>query len=200
MIAAAILAAGESSRMGSPKPLLPIDGSFFLERIVSALRRTRVGAIVVVLGHRAEEIRPRIAHLPVRVVVNERYREGQLSSLQAALRSLAADAPDALLLHLVDHPLLDPALVDLMIERFYATGKRIVVPRYRESRGHPVLVSREFFGELLALEAGRGANEVIRAHAAETLEIETDSEGVAIDIDTPEEYRRLLRSRKDGEA
>jgi molybdenum cofactor cytidylyltransferase len=200
MIAAAVLAAGESRRMGSPKPLLPIDGSFFLEKIVAALGRTRIAAIVVVLGHRAEEIRPRIAHLPVRVVVNDRYREGQLSSLQAALRSLAAESPDALLLHLVDHPLVDPALVDLMIERYYATGKRVVVPRYRGRRGHPVLISRELFPELLALEAGRGANEVIRAHAAETLEVETEWEGVAVDIDTPDEYERFLRSRKDGQA
>ena len=91
MIVAIVLSAGESSRMGSPKALLPIGGVSFIEEIVRALKGTKIDRIIVVLGHHAEEIRKRIAHLPVTFVVNRDYAKGQLSSLIVAIRSLAAE-------------------------------------------------------------------------------------------------------------
>jgi molybdenum cofactor cytidylyltransferase len=193
MIVAVILAAGESSRMGQPKALLPIEGIRFIEKIVNSLESTRVGKIVVVLGHNAEEMRLKIADLPVEPVINRDYKQGQLSSLLAAIRSVSsgyANDVDGVLVHLVDHPYISPDLVNLMIERFYRTKKLIVVPRYRERRGHPVIFSKALFAELLATPLDQGAKAVVYAHSSETLEIVTDDEGVTIDIDTPEEYRR----------
>jgi len=196
MIAAVVLSAGESSRMGSPKALLPISGVPFIEEIVRALKGTKIDRIIVVLGHHAEEIQKRIAHLPVTFVVNRDYAKGQLSSLIVAIRSLAAEKTtekvDGVLVHLVDHPFISPALVDHMIDRFYETKKLIVIPRCGGRRGHPVIFSSRLFPELLSAPLEKGAKIVVHAHRDETLEIETDFAGVTIDIDTPEEYRQYL--------
>jgi len=194
MIAAVVLSAGESSRMGRPKALLPIEGETFIGRIVTALKRTQVGKIVVVLGHNADQLAAAIRPLAVEILVNPDYKLGQLSSLQVAARHLQNDADcDGMLLHLVDHPYIDAALVDRMIQRFHETPKDIVVPRWRGKRGHPVLFSRRLFAELLAAPLDQGAKAVVNAHANETLEIETDEEGIALDIDTPELYRQHVK-------
>ncbi|MBI2987703.1 MAG: nucleotidyltransferase family protein [Deltaproteobacteria bacterium] len=193
MIVAVVLSAGESSRMGSPKALLPISGVSFIEEIVHALKETKVGRIIVVLGHHAEEIQKKMAHLPVIFVVNEGYAKGQLSSLVAAIRSFGPhEKVDGVLVHLVDHPFISPILVDQMIDRFYESEKLIIVPRYQGRKGHPVLFSRELFPELLGAPLDQGAKAVVHSHRDRTLEIDTDYQGVTIDIDTPEEYRRYL--------
>ena len=97
---------------------------------------------------------------------------------------------DGILVHLVDHPYINPDLVNLMIDRFYETKKLIVVPRYQGRRGHPVIFSRTLFAELLAAPIDQGAKAVVQAHRGDTLESDTEDEGVTIDIDTPEEYRK----------
>jgi molybdenum cofactor cytidylyltransferase len=197
MIVAVILSAGESSRMGRPKALLPIDGVRFIERIVTTLKATRVGRIVVVLGHNITELRQKISDLPVDLVINPDYQRGQLTSLVAAIRNIEtgkdAERVDGILVHLVDHPYINADLVNLMIDRFYETKKLIVVPRYQNRRGHPVIFSRALFAELLAAPLDRGAKAVVHAHRDETLEIDTNDEGAIIDIDTPEEYRRHVK-------
>jgi molybdenum cofactor cytidylyltransferase len=193
MIVAVILSAGESSRMGRPKALLPIDGVRFVEKIVAALKSTDIGNITVVLGHHAEEMRQKIGDLPVTILVNHDYKQGQLSSLQVAIRHLESSSEgspvDGILVHLVDHPYISATLVDLMIDRFYETKKLIVVPRFQGRRGHPVIFARALFLELLAAGTDQGAKPVVYAHRDDTLEIDTEDQGVLIDIDTPEEYR-----------
>jgi molybdenum cofactor cytidylyltransferase len=199
MIVAVILSAGESSRMGRPKALLPIDGVRFIERIVTTLKATRVGRIVVVLGHNITELRQKISDLPVDLVINPGYKRGQLTSLVAAIRNIEtgkdAERVDGILVHLVDHPYINADLVNLMIDRFYETKKLIVVPRYQNRRGHPVIFSRALFAELLAAPLDQGAKAVVHAHRDETLEIDTNDEGAIIDIDTPEEYRTHVEKK-----
>lgn len=183
--------------MGSPKALLPFAGKTFLEHIVSSLMETEVGKIVVVLGHRAEEIRSQVAHLPVTWVVNKDYAKGQLSSLIAAIRHLGeaeTSEVDGLLVHLVDHPLISPELINQMIACFYESKKPIVLPRYRGKRGHPVIFSKDLFAELLSTPLEEGAKVVVHAHRADVLEVETDEAGVTVDIDTQDEYRKLIGS------
>jgi molybdenum cofactor cytidylyltransferase len=200
MIVAVVLSAGESSRMGRAKAFLPFEGKTFIEVIVNALKRSRVGEIIVVLGHKADETRPRIELLPVTPLINPDYKNGQLSSLQVAIRHLMGSAAsaniDGVLVHLVDHPYINPALVDRMIESFYASQKLIVLPRYRSRRGHPVIFSASLFGELLQAPLNEGAKAVVNAHRQDTLELETDEAGVIIDIDTPDEYRRHVKEEK----
>lgn len=194
MIVAVVLSAGESSRMGRPKALLPIDGQTFIEKIVAALKQTKVGKIIVILGHNARELQSKISHLPVEILINTDYKLGQLSSLQLAVRNLQADLEcDGMLVHLVDHPYLAPALVEEMIRRFYETKKRIIVPKFHGKRGHPVIFSNALFDEILSAPMEEGAKAVVNAHRAETLEIETEEEGIAVDIDTPELYQQHVR-------
>lgn len=194
MIIAVVLSAGESSRMGRPKALLPIQGQKFIERIVRVIGQSRVGRTIVVLGHHADQLRGQIEHLPVEVVINPDYRSGQLSSLQVAIRHIRDDDRcDGMLVHLVDHPFIDVALVDALIESFFETKKMIVVPSYKGKRGHPVIFSRELFGELLNAPLDQGAKAVVNAHRQETLEIEWHDEGITLDIDTPELYRQHVR-------
>ncbi|HEY7218742.1 MAG TPA: nucleotidyltransferase family protein [Candidatus Binatia bacterium] len=194
MIAAVVLAAGESSRMGSPKALLPIDGETFIERIVGVLKQTQIGEVVIVLGHNAAELKPRIKCLPAEILINPDYKLGQLSSLQVAVRRLRTHADcDGMLVHLVDHPYLKPALVDEMIQRFYDSKKLIVVPRCGGKRGHPVIFSLALFDELLNAPMDQGAKAVVNAHRGETLELETDEAGITVDIDTPELYRQHVK-------
>lgn len=192
MIAALVLAAGESRRMGRPKAFLPVRGTTFIERIVRTLEQTKVDGIVVVLGHEASRMAKRIEHLEVETVVNENYRLGQLSSLQAGIRALEGRDIDGILVHLVDHPFIDQALVNHMIDEFYRSHKLIVVPRYRNRRGHPVIFSKQLFAEFLSAPAEQGAKAVVHAHREDSLEIETGQPGVLIDIDTPEEFRKHL--------
>jgi molybdenum cofactor cytidylyltransferase len=199
MIVAVVLSAGESSRMGRPKALLPVDGVRFIEKIVTALKSTRVAKIIAVLGHDADEMRRQIGDLPVTMVVNPNYKQGQLSSLVAAINSIQSSkdsaSVDGILVHLVDHPYINPDLVNLMIDRFHETKKLIVVPRYQGRRGHPVIFSSALFAELLAAPPDQGAKTVVHAHRDETLEIDTEDEGVTIDIDTPEEYRQHVKEQ-----
>ena len=194
MIAAVVLSAGESSRMGRPKALLPIDGQTFIEKIVGALKQTSVGKILVVLGHNADDMKRRMQHLPVQMLVNPDYKLGQLSSLHVAVRHLEKDGNcDAMLVHLVDHPYIDAKLVEAMVARFAETGKLIIVPRHGGKRGHPVIFSRKLFGELLSAPMDQGAKAVVNAHRDDTLEIDTKDEGITVDIDTPELYRQHVK-------
>jgi molybdenum cofactor cytidylyltransferase len=194
MIVAIVLSAGESSRMGRPKALLPIEGETFIGRIVASLKQTQVGKIIVVLGHNSDLLAAAIRPLAVDILINTNYKLGQLSSLQVAVRNLLPDADcDGMLVHLVDHPYIDASLVDRMIQQFYESKKDIVVPRCRGKRGHPVLFSRALFGELLDAPMDQGAKAVVNAHRDDTLEVETDEAGITVDIDTPELYRRHVK-------
>ena len=194
MIAAVVLSAGESSRMGQPKALLPIDGQTFIERIVGALKQTSIARVIVILGYDADEMKQRVGHLPIEILVNPDYKLGQLSSLQVAVRHLEKTADcDGMLVHLVDHPYIDSGLVATMIERFYQSGKLLVVPRHNGKRGHPVIFSRKLFGELLAAPMDQGAKAVVNAHRDDTLEIDTHDEGITVDIDTPELYKKYVK-------
>jgi molybdenum cofactor cytidylyltransferase len=194
MIISVVLSAGESSRMGRPKALLPIEGQNFIERIVGALKQSRAGRIVVVLGHDADEMRRQIDHLPIDIIINTDYKNGQLSSLWSAIRHIENETRcDGMLVHLVDHPYIDRWLVDLMIQRFYETKKLIVVPRHQGKRGHPVIFSRDLFVELLRAPMDQGAKAVVNAHRQETLEIDWQDEGITLDIDTPELYRQHVK-------
>jgi len=180
--------------MGRPKALLPIEGQRFIERIIGVLGQSKVGRIIVVLGHQADQLRGQIEHLPVEIVINSDYRSGQLSSLQAAIRHIENDDRcDGILMHLVDHPFIEVALVDALVQHFCETKNLIVVPRYKGKRGHPVIFSRELFEELLNAPLDQGAKAVVNAHRQETLEIEWKDEGITLDIDTPELYRRYVK-------
>jgi molybdenum cofactor cytidylyltransferase len=192
MLAAAILAAGESKRMGQPKALIPFQGSSFVEHLIAATRHARVGLTRVVLGAGAEGIRAQLKIDPAWVVVNGDWPKGQLSSIHAAIRSLPVGATGGILVCPVDHPLISAHLVAALIAAFDAGGKMIVLPKYRGRRGHPVIFRVELYEELLAASAEVGARQVVWSHAAEVAEVETDEEGVILNLNDPETVRKAI--------
>ena len=188
MINALVLAAGESRRMGQPKPLLRFGATTFLEQIVSVLRHSDVDRITVVLGARAEAIRAAVDLPDVDIVVNEAYARGQLSSLIAGLQS-APPQTEAILLCLVDNPFITTSAVNCVIRAFRETGKPIIVPVASNRRGHPALFARAVFPELLNAPADQGARAVVTAHADRVQEVDVRDSSVLVRIDTPEDYR-----------
>jgi len=192
MIAGLILAAGESTRMGMDKATLAYRGRTFLEAIVQTLREAGIERLVVVLGHHAQEIQRQVRLEAAEVVINPDYRSGQTSSLQAGLRALSADDPEALLLCLVDHPAISQGTVRSLVATFRQSGAPVVIPTYRGRRGHPVLIARPVFEELLGLPRGVGADSVVRKYRPTTQFVELEDEGVVTDIDDRESYARLV--------
>jgi molybdenum cofactor cytidylyltransferase len=191
MIAGLILAAGESSRMGRDKALLTYRSKTFLESVIETLRAAGIERIAVVLGHHADEIRRAVNLEGVEWAVNPDYRSGQTSSLQAGLRALAADSPEAVVLCLVDHPAVSAETVRKLVTAFRDSGAPIAIPVQKLQRGHPVVISRDLFDELLGLDVDEGANIVIRKHRERIRFIEVEDPGVLLDVDDAETYRQL---------
>jgi molybdenum cofactor cytidylyltransferase len=185
MLAAVILSGGASRRMGTPKALLPYRGGTFLEHLLSVTEHPRIGWRRVVLGADAAAIAERV-ELPVdEVVINENWEDGQLSSIQAGVRSLP-EGTDGMLLCLVDHPLISRELVGALVERFYESGKPVVLPVYKGRRGHPVIFASRLYAELLSAPLETGARAVVWAHRDEVCEMETSEEGCVLNLNDPD--------------
>ena len=185
-IAAIILSAGKSERMGRPKALLEFGGKTFLQTILDAVAASRVKHTVVVLGHHREAISEaiRLDH----AVFNKDYELGMITSLQTGIRTLP-DC-DGAMLFLVDHPVVEPGTIDALIRSF--KPGHIVLPTHDGRRGHPVLFSRAVLDEILDLPSNAGANQVVRKDPQRIVEVPVKSSGVTIDIDTPEQYESFL--------
>jgi molybdenum cofactor cytidylyltransferase len=193
-LAVAILAGGESRRMGSPKALLPYREKTFLEQLIEVTRHSRVGITKIVVGAHAQEIAASLPSWGHSIVVNENWQQGQLSSIQAAIRSLPPSATSGLMICPVDHPMISAELVARLIEEFDSTGKPIVLPTYRSRRGHPVIFGAALYDELLSASAELGARQVVWAHPADVAELSTEEEGVVLNINDPETLKRALES------
>ncbi len=184
-VAAVILAAGASSRMGSPKPLLELDGETFLDRLIGLFAGV-CRPVVVVLGYNADRIRAGIRRgLEAEIVVNPAPERGMLSSLQCGLARVTGGA----MFTPVDYPCISRATVEALAAVAEAP---VAMPTFAGRRGHPVRVSPEVAAELRALPLDAQARDVIRRHSASTVFVEVADEGIVNDIDTPEAYRELM--------
>jgi molybdenum cofactor cytidylyltransferase len=192
MLAVAILAAGESRRMGTPKALLPYRGKTFLEHLIEVTRHARVGITQIVLGAGADDIREKLRLDASSVVLNENWREGQLSSIQAAIRALPAGKTEGLILCPVDQPLISAEIVAQLIARFDSSGKLIVLPTHRGRRGHPAIFRASLYEELLEASAEVGARQVVWAHSQDIEEFPTEEEGVVLNLNDPETLKKVL--------
>ena len=189
MLAAVILSGGSSERMGSPKALVPFQGKTFLEHLLEITKHQSIGIRRVVLGAHAEPIAKEVHLAADEIVINEDWEAGQLSSIQAALRSLP-EGTEGMLLCLIDHPLVTENLVAELIEKFQASHAPIVLPVYEGRRGHPVIFSAAVYEELLDAPADKGARAVVWAHRGKVVELPTYEEGCVLNLNDPETLQR----------
>jgi molybdenum cofactor cytidylyltransferase len=195
-IAGVILAAGTSSRLGSPKQLLDLGGKPVLAHTLAALQQTELEPIIVVLGHEADQIAASVDLSQVQTIFNPEYRTGQSSSVRAAVAALPPDI-DAVLFLLGDQPLVEPAVIERLTFAYYQDQPLIVQPKYREGRGNPVMISRSLFGALAELTGDTGARPLIEQHRDQVRLVDVSEHSRPDDIDTHEDYERI---RRDFEA
>jgi molybdenum cofactor cytidylyltransferase len=198
-IAALLLAAGKSIRMGANKMLAEIDGRPMVARTAQRLLSSHARPIVAVLGNEADAVDAALGKLPVGRVRNPDYADGLSTSLKSGLAALPADI-DGVIVCLGDMPLVTGRDVDRLIAAFNPVeGRAIAVPTRRGQRGNPVLWSRQFFAEMAALSGDQGARRLIEEHADLVAEVEMETDSVLTDVDTPEalaQLREQVRSRE----
>jgi molybdenum cofactor cytidylyltransferase len=205
MITAIVPAAGLSTRMGGalPKPLLPWGASTVIGTVASTLLAAGAGEVIVVTGHQREAIEAALAGRALRCVFNPDYGSGEmLSSIQAGLAAASPESRGALLA-LADQPQMQLAVVQQVLRAFEASGGQgLVIPSHAMRRGHPILLPRWLWEEVLALPAGDTLRSVIQRHTAAIRYVAVDTASVLADLDTPEQYAeaRDMRLRKSPQS
>jgi molybdenum cofactor cytidylyltransferase len=190
MITAVILAAGESKRMGQPKMLLPLGEETVIVHVINVFRKAGLKNILVVTGGARGQVEGAISHLNVMTVYNVNFAEGEmLSSIQCGIGALTRQTK-AILIGLGDQPQVQERSVRMICESFEDTRSDIVVPSYQMRRGHPWLVARPLWDELLKLESPRSLRDFLNAHREEIHYLNIDDPGILADLDTPEDYKR----------
>jgi molybdenum cofactor cytidylyltransferase len=178
--------------MGRPKQLLPFRGSTVIECIVDSALKTSLSKVVVVLGHRADELRPLLEKRDVTVVINPEYKRGQSSSIQVGLDAVRQDV-DAVLFLLGDQPLITPETIDCLISAYASSSGPIVMPLFNGKRGNPVLFDRQTFERIDALKGDTGARVLFQEYAEQIVEVPFHDPSVRFDIDTEQDYLLLKK-------
>jgi CTP:molybdopterin cytidylyltransferase MocA len=187
-IGSIILAAGDSSRMGTPKALLRLEKRTFLERIVDAHSGIS-DQICLVLGRHAPQVLSQMEIQDLRVCLNQQPDRGPLSSIQIGLQAL--EQVDAVIVHPVDHPLVSRSTIQRLSQNSRIHPERILIPLFEGRKGHPVLFPRRFFKELFAAPLDQGARWVVRKNRSSVTTFATDDSGILENINIPEDLRRL---------
>ena len=192
MIAAVLLAAGESSRMGEPKQLLEWQGQKLVTAQSEALLAAGCRPLVVVLGAHAARVRPHVPdHPSVQIVTNHAWRSGRASSIRAGARAMPSEV-EAVVVVSVDQP-TSASVVERLAETLSASDAEIVVPRYGGRNGHPPMFAAGLVAELREVsERGEGLREIRRGHADGTIFVDMDDPMVTLNLNTPEAYRRAV--------
>jgi molybdenum cofactor cytidylyltransferase len=184
-----LLAAGESRRMGYPKPLLRIGEDTFISRSARSIL-AMVPRLIVVLGAHAERIRPAIpAHPGIVTVENPHFEAGQLSSLKVGLGAVSHDC-EGVLVHLADHPLVKPSTFENVVAGFARGRGAIVIARCSGKRGHPVIFGKSVFRELLEAPENEGARAVVIRDPDRVIYVDVEDPGVSLDLDTPADVEK----------
>jgi Uncharacterized MobA-related protein len=189
---AILLAAGESSRMKTPKMILPFGKSTIIESVIANVAASDAGKMVVVLGSWKEEILQVIEKHNVNMCFNENYRQGMLSSVQCGLRFIPGASKGALICP-GDQPMVDKGIINMVISAFKSTGKGIVIPTHEKKRGHPVMIDSKYYDEILNLKPAETLKRIMDDHPDDIEEVETGFSSVLKDIDTPDDYINELK-------
>lgn len=194
MIAAIILAAGKSMRMGRPKMLLPWGKVTVLEQVIRSVQDAGIQDILVVSGSGRDEVEKIAAQYKVRTTYNEKFEsEEMLASIQCGLR-VQQTGTEAVLICLGDQPQVEESSVRRVCATFDKTRSPIIVPSYEMRRGHPWLVARPLWSELLDLQAPHSPRDFLNMHSAEIEYVVLDSPSIIEDLDTPEDYLKFKPS------
>jgi molybdenum cofactor cytidylyltransferase len=196
VIAAVILAAGLSRRMGQAKLLMLLDGRAIVRHAVEAVLAGGVDSVWVVSGPALGAIEVALAGLDVQIVVNPMPAEGQAGSVRVGIGALPA-AADSALIALGDQPMLPPSIIPALLAARRTSGKPIVAPRYRDGQGNPVLFKREIFPELLRLDGDQGARPIIQKDPTRVEWVELDL-AMPPDVDTPGDYEKIRAALRGG--
>ncbi len=196
-IAPIVLAAGNSTRMGFPKALLPLGEDTFLTRILGTLEHLELQGTTLVLGREAAQIEARIRDRQVRIVINPNPDEGLASSVKAALSSIDPSSV-ACLLWPVDQPAISEYLARALIDTFISSKALLALPCCGERRGHPVIFHRRLFPEIMDTPLNEGLKRVVLRHQREMVLLPTNEVAVIEDVDTPEDYFRLTGKKLSG--
>jgi molybdenum cofactor cytidylyltransferase len=193
-IAMIILAAGASTRMGTPKQLLPYQGCSLLCHTIETAMASVCKPVVVVLGANAQQIAAEVNQYSVMVVENPDWYLGMGSSIRRGILEIAncSESIDAVVITVCDQPFLDSEIINHLVTAYHATGKLIIACEYADTLGVPVLFDRKFFSELANLGETMGAKKLIKKYSEEVFGIPFPL-GV-IDIDTPEDYQQLRQN------
>jgi molybdenum cofactor cytidylyltransferase len=193
-IAAIVLAAGRSTRMGAANKLLAdVGGSPMVRHVVEAAQASRTRPVLVVTGHQADEVRAALAGLDIVFVANPGYAAGLSTSLKAGIAAVPDGAGGALVL-LGDMPRIGTEHIDALLAAFAAASPRaIIVPTHRGRRGNPVLWPRAYFAEIMQLEGDAGARRLLALHADDVREVDLGSDAIFFDVDTPEVLARVQK-------
>ncbi len=196
MIAGILLAAGESKRMeGAFKPLLKWGTRTVIGECIHQLHDSKLDEIFVVLGHRERDIRQSLAGAGVQYVINPDFQKGMFSSIKTGWAQIAP-ATEAVLIALVDQPMITSAIINQLIEAYRNGKKRIVIPTHDGKRGHPLILSTDFEEELMLLpdDVPYGLKALLDRYPEEVLEVPVDARAILEDIDRPEDYERLSQA------
>jgi molybdenum cofactor cytidylyltransferase len=190
VIAAIVLAAGQGTRFGKCKQLMPLDGKPLLQHTLERVNESEIDEVVVVLGAFAEEIQKQIQFDKERIVINPDFERGMSTSLQAGLRSIDRSA-DAVVIALGDQPFVEAKTIDALLDEYRRSRSRIVVPTYNGRRGNPVLIDRSLFERALEIRGDVGFRAVFGKE--DVAEVPVSDSGVIIDIDTMEDIECRMR-------
>ena len=190
MIAAVVLAAGLSRRMGRPKMTLPWGETTVIGQVVQVLDQAGVNEIVVVTGGARQQVEAALSGLPVHVLFNPRFAEDEmLFSLKTGLSGLGAEFEAALVV-LGDQPQVQPQVVRKILETYQQTGASLIIPSYQMHRGHPWLLARSLWPSILDLQSDGTMRDFINQHAERISYLNVETPSVLRDLDTPEDYQR----------
>jgi molybdenum cofactor cytidylyltransferase len=192
MLSLIVLAAGKSTRMhGRNKLLAKVEGTPMIRRVVVAALESKVDEVIVVVGWEADKVRKALAELPCRIVLNKDYAKGQSTSVKAGLRDVG-ETTQAILVLPGDVAMIDFRSINSIIDDYSLKKRLIVIASYKGKLGHPVLLDRQLFNEIGAInEQTYGLKSIIEKYRRKIRLIETGSANVLLDVDTPEDLRKL---------
>lgn len=190
-IAALVLAAGESKRMGQPKLLLPLtNGKPIIIQTIENILAASVTEVVVVLGGEREKIKRALDNYLVQVTFNPLYKQGMLSSIQWGLKHLPPET-EAVLICLGDQPDIPPEVHQALIKAYHQSQKGIIIPVFQGHRGHPLLLDLKYKADVFQLDPTIGLRQLVYSHPEDTLEVEVSTPNILQDIDTYEDYLKI---------